>query len=266
MTPDEAITAVISTSPIWINPSTEVLDETIFQMRKHLPTAMIVVLMDGVHPEDPALTERYTEFKANVRKKDYGPCQFIEFEEWHHQSGMLRVMLEQEIVKTPLVFWMEHDTPLKNDPLPWQGIVDAELSGEIACIRFHLTGDIKGLRGWFLSKNGNVPLDRVICHTAWPQIVRLDYLQALVNTFGGAKTYFDDGARDAFLGTNYDRFVSCVYAPHGDPIRVYHTNGRCTRVSQHDTQGKPYIQHEDGRQYYWGNIVYRPFPMPKPKP
>jgi hypothetical protein len=257
MDASQAVTAIISTSPIWCNPSTEILDETVAQLREHLPTAPIILLADGVHPEDVSLTEKYEEFKDCIRQKDWENFTMVEFSEWFHQSGMLRQTVGQ--IETPLVFWMEHDTPMCSGYIPWQEIIDTLLSNEAACIRFHLTGNKARALNFFHSRTG-VPLDQVISHTAWPQIVRLDFFKELIATFETAKTYYDDGLRDGFLEHNKDRYRYCVYAPEGNPSRCYHTSGRTRNVPRHHAteMGKPYLENADGSHYYWAGVKYRP--------
>ena len=260
----EKITALISTSPIWCNPSTEIVDETYGSIRKHLPDVQILLLMDGVHPEQPHMVDRYEGFKAAIKEKPWSNFQAIEFPDWQHQSGMLRtVLLERDLVKTPLVFWTEHDLPLCDAPIQWQEIVDALLQHEVDSVRFDLTGERKPAleRGYFWTKTG-VPLLRTVQHTAAAQIVRLDYLQQLVRWFGGAKTYYDDGKTIeaphlGFLSQEGSKeFICSVYAPAADVRRCYHIDGRERRMT--GKAGKPYIIEPGGDQKYMYPFPYRP--------
>lgn len=250
---EKNITALISTSPLHCNPSTEIIDETYYQLRKHLPNVDVVLLMDGVHPEEMHLAARYEEFQKAIGKKTWNNFRSIGFCEWMHQSGMLRdILLDHSVVvQTPLIFWSEHDIPLLSAPIDWEGIVASLLDREVDSVRFELTGQGKPNKEHerFTTRH-KVPLLRTTQHVAWPQVIRTEYMKNLVRTFGTAKTYYDDGRRDGFL----DSHVCGIYTPPGDIRRCYHISGR---ERNNDSVGKPYIEIL-GHKEYWGGIPYKP--------
>lgn len=259
MTPTEAITVVIPTSPLVLHPSTEIIDEIYAQTRKHLPEAPIVILVDGIHPEEEYLRERYEEYKKNLelRLTEWTNVTLQIFYEWFHQSGMLkRTLLVWDLIKTPLVFWSEHDIPLRDEYIDWQGIVDALLAKDLCGIRFELTGD---------PPKRDETLERIITHgipvvlstqfVNWPQVFRLDYLKDIITSFGDAKTYLECTERDGLVR---ERFHYCrygIYSPEGEIRRCYHTDGR-ERQTTH-RMGKPFIE-IDGRRRYIYDFPYRP--------
>lgn len=254
---NSAITAVISTSPLWCNPNTEIVDETYGQLRKHLPTAQVILVMDGVHPEQPHLAERYELFKEAIREKPWENFQIVECETWQHQSGTLQELVRQKLIQTPLTFWMEHDLPLRDDcPIEWQGIVDTMLSGKLDGLRFNYVRErtTSAERG-FAHPQGGIPFVRTIQFVGWPAIFRTEVFEEFVNSFESSKCYLEGSEYEGFFGNNYHRFVYGFYCPGDDPRRVYHTNGRC-RGTQGE-RSKPYIETPRGKRYPYG-FPYRP--------
>lgn len=250
MNPNDAITVVIPTSPIFCHPSTEIMDETVAQVRKHLPTAQVLILVDGVHPEEIHLTEKYEEYKKNLRVKlnEWPNIFSLTFLEWKHQSGMLRsALLGDDLVSTPLVLWMEHDLPLRNEHIDWQGIVDTLRIDEVYGIRFHFTGEGKPSeeRGEFVSRVG-VPLLRTVQYVNWPQVVRLDFFKEFIRSFGNAKTYLECSESDGFLRDHERIYPYATYYPEGEKSRCYHTSGRERNISH---APKPYVEFPGYKRY-----------------
>lgn len=256
MNPNEAITIVIPTSPLACHPSTEIMDETYVQTRKHLPDAKMIILADGVHPEEQYLLGRYRTYikRLGYRAFEWQNTAVHSFGEWLHQSGMLRRLLDEDGVSTPLVFWSEHDIPLSDLPIDWQGIVDTLLDGQIGGIRFELTGDplkmneVKGR----LSPHG-IPIVLSTQFVNWPQVFRLDYLKAFLEVFGNSKTYLECAEFDSRVGQLWDRWQYGIYSPEGEIRRCYHTNGREKGAPG---MGKPFIEINGMPRHIYGS--YKP--------
>ena len=254
MNPNEAITAVIPTSPLFVNPSTEIIDETYAHFRKNLSTARVWLLMDGVHPEEGYLREKYEGFKTAIYKK-YRTCEWtdfslVEYNIWQHQSGMLKDHIFNENIGTPLVFWSEHDIPLRDDFIDWQGIVDTLLDGQIGGIRFELTGDPpkhNEMRGK-INPHG-VPLELSTQYVNWPQVFRLDYLKEFLEVFGNSKTYLECSEFDGRVGQLWDRWQYGIYSPEGEIRRCYHTHGRARGIRE---IAKPYVDINGHQRYICG--------------
>lgn len=256
MTPSDAITVVIPTSPLWINPSTEIIDETYIQLRKHLLDARIFLLMDGVHPEEQYLAERYEEFKKAILEKTWHRFYPVNFHVWLHQSGMLREFLHcMHAVNTPLILWCEHDIPLKDDSINWSGIVDVLMDGKIGAIRFELTGDppkADETKGLVILHD--VPIQLSTQYVNWPQVFRLDYLKEFILKFGDAKTYLECAERDGIVKELWSKWQYGIYTPVGDIRKCYHTDARERNAPGF---GKPYIEVDGKRRHVYGS--YKPY-------
>jgi hypothetical protein len=255
MNPNEAITVVIPTSPLAINPSTEIIDETVAQVRWHLPEAKILLLADGVHPEEEYLRERYEGYLDALDKKARPNVTVRVFNAWRHQSGMLRpILLEEDAIKTPLVLWSEHDIPLNKHEIDWQGVVDTLLDGTIGGIRFELTGDPPKYNEVMGRENPHgVPLVLTTQFVNWPQVLRLDYFKEFVAKFGDAKTYLECSELDNVVGQLWKKWKYGIYSPEGEIRRCYHTHGRMRTGVE---QGKPYIEVNGQKRHIYGS--YRP--------
>lgn len=139
MIPDEAITVLLLTSPLPSHPSTAILDETLASVRHWLPTADVLLLCDGVRPEQEDRREAYTE----AIRRHLHDCALnwervtpLLFAEHRHQSGMLRSALAQ--IRTPLTMFVEGDCPVVTDELvEWDGICECILSGDLHLVRLH---------------------------------------------------------------------------------------------------------------------------------
>jgi len=133
------ITVLLPTSPIQAHPDTSFIDETIQTIRHHLPTAEIILTIDGVRPEQEHYRERYELYVQKLlwsclhKYKNVLP---LAFEDHRHQSGMLKLALHE--VRTPYIMYVEHDAPLTPDrEIDWGKIIQFLDSGEATTVRLH---------------------------------------------------------------------------------------------------------------------------------
>lgn len=140
--PDALITVVVTASPIPSHPSTEIIEATIDSIRHQLPLAQIVVACDGVRPEQADQAADYHEFVrrltwlTNFRWHNVVP---VVMDSFQHQANMtIRAM---EHVDTPLILYVEHDTPLCGD-IQWERLSQAILSGNANVIQLHINDQL----------------------------------------------------------------------------------------------------------------------------
>jgi len=133
------ITVIIATSVLPSHPSTAILDETIASIRHHLPDSEILVQMDGIRGEQIERTDDYIEYKKRVYWKalhEWHNVLPIEFDQHSHQSTMMKETYDY--IKTPLMLYIEGDTPLVTDHfIDWEGCKQLIYNGEANTIRFH---------------------------------------------------------------------------------------------------------------------------------
>lgn len=195
----DEITVVITTSPAPLHPSTADVETVISSVRAQLPTAEILIAADGVRPEQT--TERGQAYEGYLRAliwvaQHEHNVAVVRFPEWGHQAHTTRETLRH--VVTPLVLFLEHDTPLQGPPIDWDGCGDVLHSGAADLIRFHheshvlephehlMVGDVKEVEG--------VQMRATVQWSQRPHLVRtLWYREQLDRYFGtNARTMIED--------------------------------------------------------------------------
>lgn len=231
---EDEITVVITTSPIPSHPSTAIIDAAYGSIRHHLPSSQILILMDGVREEQNHLRAQYEEYKKNLFCKNYANVHMIEFPNFKHQAGMMREVLRENIIKTPLVFWVEHDFPLNYTFIKWEEVVKTLLSGEIHCLRFchdsdaryfdrpHQQEQFKNLTGHEMSLYINqfgLRLLPVINMDTLPHIATIDFYRFIIGLFQEAKIHIDCPQMNSVLELSYPTWKVALYAPEGNMKR-----------------------------------------------
>lgn len=137
----DLITVLVCTSPTASDPDTSAIEETIASVRAFdaLAQCEIRIGADGVRPEQRDLTVDYDEkYTALIATAILDPLIRVRrLDRWGHQANVVRMMLSN--LTTPLVLFLEHDTPLTVAPdvkIDWEGCAETILSGELHLIRF----------------------------------------------------------------------------------------------------------------------------------
>lgn len=135
----DQVTVIMPSSPIASHPSTEMIEQTIADIRLHLPDCEILITVDGIRPEQEHYRDKYEEYKKRLlwlANNEWHNVLPIIFEEHMHQASMAREVLQ--MVNTPTVLYVEHDTPLTPDrPIDWQACISSVLDGTANVIRFN---------------------------------------------------------------------------------------------------------------------------------
>lgn len=243
---NEAITVVIPVSPIKSHPDTKILDETIRTIRQHL-SCEIIITFDGVRPEQEARRDDYNEFirRALFRCNTAWNAIPILFDEHMHQSGMLRETINE--VKTPLLLYVEQDTPLTPDmPIPWRQLADYIMDGQSNLIRFHFESFIpKDHEHMMLGMEPNMPLMRTAQWSQRPHLASTAYYKRLLSTYFSheSKAFIEDRLHgvlhEAYLNDGemgWQQHKVHIYHPEGSIKRSYHLDGREGEEKYDDTQ------------------------------
>lgn len=230
------ITVVVPVSPIKSHPNIDVLTETVESVRHHLPSAEIFLTFDGVRPEQE---DRRADYEEAIRRTlwtaalKWGACVPYIFDEHLHQVGMLRRVIDE--IRTPLMLWVEQDTPLVTDELiAWEAITDYLMAGEADSVRFaheamvhpehaHMT---VGLDGLFM---------RTCQFSARPHVATVAYYRRILESHFSpdARCFTEDVMHsvcheayklDGIRGWRQHKLT--LYHPSGNIKRSYHTDGR----------------------------------------
>lgn len=231
------LTILIPTSPIPSHPSTDILNETIASIRFHFPDADILVMCDGVRPEQEDRREDYDRYvqdvcwKANFEWHNVYPIVFGGHE---HQANLTRVALDS--VKTPLIMFVEHDTPLVTDcPFDWPRLIGLAKSDDVDVIRFHFEAHVHPEHEHLMTDPGVIDMRGVpVRHTRqWsqrPHLSKTSYYRWLMQTFFPitGRTMIEDRLHSWAQNPDYfDQFRIVIYHPEtGNIKRSLHTDGR----------------------------------------
>lgn len=132
----DGVTVVVTTSPSSFHPSISDIKKTLRSIRNEMPTVEIIIVADGVRPEQEHLTEDYEEYlrRLYLATNRMHNVLLVRTGEWMHQANATRAAME--FVKTPYVFFCEHDTPIQG-PIPWEDMCNVIGSGIANVIRLH---------------------------------------------------------------------------------------------------------------------------------
>lgn len=271
-TVDHWLTVVIPTSPI---PShsigtnrTAIIDKTLQSIRHHIPNSKIIIMADGVRPQVEHRRSDYEVYKRELRAKlgQYGDCEMTEFDSYTQQAKMLRLTLER--VKTPLVFFAEHDTSLVTthnprdgapstvggiETLPEDLIIDWEAIGHIlmsnGAYQVQLCYWQQLPQSYFNFWQGELPREyysagkslptthfyRTRQYSQWPNVGRLDfYKRILADHFHPhAIQMIEIPMATIAASSPWQKFKIAVYYPDGNARRFYHNEGRIDPRSGH---------------------------------
>lgn len=240
-TADDKITVIVTTSPVPRHPATDHIEQTIDSIREQLPTAEIVIVADGVRREQRRKTHDYDEYLRRLlwlTNTRWGNVVPLLLDQWGHQANAVRAALE--LVTTPLVLFVEHDTPLVGD-IDWSGICAAVESGEANVVRFHedvdLNPDHHGVIDPEVHTVDGVPLFRTFAWWQRPHVAptRL-YRDRIMPMFPlTSRTMIEDRVYGPIEqecrrgdGAGWWDWRMFVYAPEGSLRRSGHLDSRET--------------------------------------
>lgn len=227
------MTILVPTSVIPTHPNTQILDQTIESIRFHFPDADILIMCDGIRPEQEHRRidyERYVQevcWKANFEWHNVYPIVFGGHE---HQANMSRVALDY--VRTPLIMFVEHDTPLVTDePFDWPGIVNLAKDNLVDVIRFHFEAHVHPEHEIMMIDKDvitlHVPVRRTHQWSQRPHIAKARYYRRILNdNFPiSGRTMIEDKMHS--VAQQYpDEHRIAIYHPGKNIKRSLHTDGR----------------------------------------
>lgn len=234
--PQGDVTVIMPTSPIKSHPSTEKIDEVIKSVRYHMPNARIIVTFDGVRPEQEHLRDDYEEyirrFLSLHNNENIYP---IIMDEYTHQVGMAREALKH--VKTPVIFYAEHDISLYPEPLEWEAGTQAIKEGKLDMLRYHFEVAIPEVHKHMMidkrPKNYGVPVIRTFQWSQRPHLASADWYRKILteNFTENAKCFIEDylhgSVDESYKHTkDWNLFRIAIYNPEGSIKRAYHLDGR----------------------------------------
>lgn len=240
---DDAITVLIPTSPIASHPSTAIIEQTIESVRELMPSADIIVMCDGVRAEQEHYRERYERYLNQLTwlaNHQWHRVLPVIFDEHLHQAEMTRRCLD--MIETPLLMFVEHDTPLVTDEdIDLVAITAACLADRVDLMRLHHEALVLPDHEHLMLDSEPVdvmgcPAKRTVQWSQRPHVAQLSFYRRIVNEHfvPGSRGMIEDvmhgvvhSAWRDFGKAGWDRYRLWLYTPPGGNIkRSYTTDGR----------------------------------------
>lgn len=227
-------TAVITVSPSPTHPSTDMVREVIESARtvagEQLP---ILVMADGVRVEQMELHDAYMEHLSELflMARRLGDVQVIWSPNHVHQAELARMALRW--VDSPLLLFLEHDTPLVADePIDFAGCERAVLGGHMDLLRFHHEALVLPAHEHLMLDAspvpaGDIPVRRTVQWSQRPHLAAVGYYRFLLGAYFSerARCFIEDRMH-SFAQSEPDRNRLAIYHPEGNIKRSYHLDGR----------------------------------------
>lgn len=232
----DKVTVIITTSPIPSHPSDEILMETITSIDRSMGSIrpQFIIAFDGVRPEQAHLADAYNEYVrqvcwwANRNCFDVLP---VVSKHHRHQAGMLKMALEQ--VDTPLVLVAEHDTPMRPEPIDWEGCIELVDYGALDVLRYHHEASVHPEHEHLMLDHETtsmmgVPIRRTRQFSARPHLARANYYRQVLNRYfpDTSSCFVEDKLYGVALHDKTMRHAIGIYHPEGTIARSSHTDGR----------------------------------------
>lgn len=236
------ITIVIPICAMPSHPSTEVLDETLAELRNRLPDSEIILMFDGLSPTLMHLKTAYEQYKQtmlwriNHELENITP---IVFDQHMHQSLMLAEAIKT--IQTPLLLWSEQDTPLHN-PIPFPELAEVVRSGYANSIRFYHEATVHPEHAYLMLDQEPIdilgqPLIRTRQWSGRPHLASTQFYRDLIAKYWTDKPEFiEHRIYGIVVDGSFDEFRLHLYAPQGTYVRHKHTDGRRKGAAHYDTR------------------------------
>lgn len=235
------ISVMIPVSPWKSHPSTYILDETIRNVRAHLPDSEIIITFDGVREEQTDMTDDYNGFIREMLWKinnlpEYRNILPLVFDEHSHQVKMARAGLKH--IKTRSFLYLEGDSPLYPDRrINWDGILTEIENDDARIVRLYNKEFIPPEHEYLMEyeRNKEIDGDELIGTQQWSQQPHIAntkvYEQMLDQHFSpDAIGFIEDHIYYIVVGDcvngNWDKWKMFIWLPFDEEPRSYHLDGR----------------------------------------
>lgn len=227
------VTIIMATSVLPSHPDTKIIDETVAAIRKHFPENEIIMQIDGLREEQRDRKKDYDEYKNRILWKsmhEWKNVLPIVFRNHEHQTNMMIDTIN--LIKTPILLYVEGDAPLTSDNIDWQKCLDMFEYDKANTIRFHFEQQIPqehshlmfGLEDGFMKTS------------QWsqrPHLSRVTYYRNEVLQKAWKGTFIEDGFHGIVIedckihgDLGWSQHKLWIYHPEGGIKRSYHLDGR----------------------------------------
>ena len=219
----DTLTALISCSPIKSHPSTEIIEECIESIKARTD-ARIIVMADGVREEQEDYRPRYEEFLTRLQKK-YPDIEIANMDSHKHQARTTNIVLQ--IVKTPVILFIEHDMALYGD-IPKEEMCKKILDGEADLIRLlYEDNDLINFKHLMKEKVGDYT--KTMQWSSRPHFASSTYYRRILSSHfsPNSKTFIEDRMHGVIEAEdNWNNNKLWTYTPEVPVQRFTYRDGR----------------------------------------
>lgn len=214
----EEISVLIPTSPIRSHPATAIIEETMESIRYHLPNSHIFIMADGVREEQADRKADYMDYLGRLAAKclfEFNDIRIIPFFEFTHQA--LMTMRTLPMVTTPLILFVEADTPLVDKPIDWDMLKNAIMSGATNHIRLHYDERIHPEHEHMMCGKLTDNLIKCIQWHQRPHLAKTTFYKGVLyaNFTENSRTFIEDVVYSPVSYAPWEDYRLTVYDPEG---------------------------------------------------
>ncbi len=227
----EGITTIVTASPIASHPDTAIIEDTVDSILHQLPDEDVLILLDGVRPEQDSKRRDYVahveQVNALCRSKPGWENVVTVFDDvWRHQA--MTTLNGLAHVNTDVILFVEHDTPFRRDRKVPMGRNAQRLREDQAdVVRFHFEAQIPDEHDHLMRGRDGAWI-RTIQWSQRPHLAKASYYREMLeeNFEPDARTMIED-----FMHSVAQRFPKKhrieIFGPLGESIAyTLHTDGR----------------------------------------
>lgn len=231
-------TVLMTTSPIPLHPDMSYIEQSMASVREQLPDARVIILADGVRPEQEHLRPAYDEYvlRLTLKLPDWS-AELYQSPVWVHQANLIRVGVEMTTTST--VAFVEHDSVLTGE-IPWGRLVETIESKQAHCIRLVGFHEIPWYWAHLMCDDKNrevngLPLRRTYQWSCQPHIASTEIYRKICETyFAPESRSFIESVMWSVVANawvergdkGWDPWRLWIYAPPDDMRRCFPLPGR----------------------------------------
>lgn len=228
----DRVEVLMPTSPIPSHPDPDVLLQTLASVRAQLGNVRIHVMADGVRPEQAHLANAYHQalrqvLELAVNSPGWRNVVVHLHDEHQHQARMTRAALRH--VRTPMVLFVEHDTPLVGE-VPWDQALNVVGTRQLDVLRFYHDARIEPQHAHLMhghSEPGLLPVQLTEQWSQRPHLARTPwYRRQLAEHFDPDERWMiEDRMHSVAQDPRWPGTIG-IYEPEGNVQRSTHLDGR----------------------------------------
>lgn len=212
------ITVLVSSSPIKTHPSTTMIEETIASIRYHLPESPIILMTDGVREEQLHLKEAYRQYRSELVTKmikEWEGVTVYPFPFFLHQAVMTIKTLE--MVESPMILFVEHDTPLMPRPIDWEMLTHEIRAGRTNHIRLHYDESIHKDHEHMMRGKLSDHLIKCVQWHQRPHLAAANWYELILqaNFSVDSRTFIEDKIYSPVSLSEWEDYRLTIYDPEG---------------------------------------------------